>query len=201
MNNLSNLLIILTGKTASGKDTIMAGLLSCFPAFRKVITTTSRNIRPEEKNGVDYYFLSETQFKQKIKEGLFIEYVEYAGNLYGTEKSQILDNLGRSSLIWRIDPSRAGRIRQLIKDSFEPAQAEDLLRKVLVIYLTVEDKVILERLKKRGLNPEEIEKRMQEDSRFWNQFKDNYDFVVENIPGDLKGTLDKVTQILDNHRS
>lgn len=198
--NKSNQLIILTGKTASGKDTVMAKLMQKFPELKRVVTTTSRSPRNGEINGVDYNFISEPSFKQKIKSGDFIEWVEYGGNFYGTEKSQILNNLN-SALIWRIDPSRAGQIRQFIKNSFDQNMTEDLLKRVLAIYLTVSDAVILERLKKRGLKQEEIKRRMDEDRRFWEEYRDNYDFVIENIPGKLNETLDRIIGIIENHRS
>lgn len=186
MRNL-NLLVILTGKTASGKDTIISELLSRLLGFRKVITTTSRPPRNGEKEGTDYFFLSKNDFKQKIEKGDFIEYVEYGGNFYGTEKTQIMNT--NQDLIWRIDPSRAGKIRELINT------------KVLVIYLTVDDSVVLERLKRRGFSREEIEKRMKDDKRFWEEYRDNYDFVVENVPGRLSDTIDKIIQIIENSRS
>ncbi len=198
MEPSSKPLVILTGKTASGKDTVMAKLLIKFPDFKRVVTTTSRNIRNGEQNGVDYNFISEPTFRQKIEAGDFIEYVDYAGNLYGTEKSQILNNLG-SGLIWRIDPSRAGQIRKFIRDAFENDIAEDLLKRVLVIYLTVDDVVILERLKRRGLVQEKIDRRMQEDAKVWQEFKNNYDFVVENVPGKLDETVNKIVNILKDH--
>lgn len=184
MNN--PLIIILTGKTASGKDTIMAKLLEGFPDFRRVITTTSRTPRDGEKNGVDYNFISKEDFKKKIENGDFIEYVQYAGNFYGTEKSQ----LGSDQIIWRIDPSRAAKIKELIKD-----------KKTLVIYLTVSDDVVRRRLKERDLPQQEIERRMREDKDFWEKYKDNYDFVIENVPGKLEQTLDKITQIIEDHRT
>lgn len=180
------MLIVLTGKTASGKDTIMAKLLSRFPDLKRVITTTSRSPRQGERNGVDYNFVSGEEFRKKIKAGDFIEHVEYAGNLYGTEKSQLEDT--SHDLIWRIDPSMAGQVKSLFKNP-------------LVIYLMVDDEVVLERLKERGLNQEEISKRMQEDKRFWGEFKDCYDFVVENVPGKLDETLDKIALLIENQRS
>ena len=174
----------------------MSKLLSRFPNFKRVVTTTSRGPRGGEKDGVDYLFLSEPDFRHKIEMGDFIEYVEYGGNLYGTEKTQITDRL-ENGLIWRIDPSRAGQIREFIKGSFENNLAEDLLKKVIVIYLTVDDEVILKRLQGRGLSQQEIEKRMAEDARFWKEYTDNYDFVVENIPGQLNQTVDKIIQIIE----
>ncbi len=179
---MNNFLLVLTGKTASGKDTVMVKLLERFPDFKKVITTTSRMLRIGEVSGADYNFISKENFKDKITQGDFEEYVEYGGNLYGTEKSQLISN---HNLIWRIDPSRAAQVRDLIKD-----------RKVLAIYLTVDNSVVLERLTERGLPQEEIDRRMQEDQDFWEKYKDSYDFVVENEPGKLDETVDKITQIL-----
>ncbi|MCL5784220.1 MAG: hypothetical protein M1142_02600 [Patescibacteria group bacterium] len=193
-------LIVLTGKTASGKDTIMAKLLARFPQFKRVVTTTSRTLRNGEANGVDYNFISKADFKQKAEKGDFIEWVEYGGNLYGTEKAQITDSLDQD-LIWRIDPSRAGQIRQFIKNSFPPELAEDLLKRTLVIYLTVDDNVILDRLNKRGLTEEEIRKRMQEDREFWQEYQNCYDFVIENVPGRLDETVDQIAEVIQNHHS
>ncbi|EKD84808.1 MAG: hypothetical protein ACD_38C00156G0004 [uncultured bacterium] len=191
-------LIVLTGKTTSGKDTVASKLQQKFPNLKKILTTTSRPPRNSETNGIDYDFLSEDKFKQKITEGDFIEHVEYGGNLYGTQKCQIANNLGHD-LIWRIDPSRAGKVREFIKDSFDQSRADDLLKRIVVIYLTVSDEVVLERLKKRGISQAEINHRMQEDKLFWEQYQDNYDFVIENIPGKLKETVDKIVKILENH--
>lgn len=181
---MTNPLIILTGKTASGKDAVISKLLSRIPAFKKVITITSRPPRPEEKNGVDYNFVTREDFKQKIAKGDFLEYVEYGGNFYGTEKVQLEKPEG--GLIWRIDPSRAGRIRELIDTPF------------LVIYLAAPDSIILERLRKRGFSQDDIEKRMQEDKRFWEEYRNSYDFVVENVPGKLDQTVDKIINIIEN---
>ena len=53
----------------------------------------------------------------------------------------------------------------------------------------------------RGFSKEEIEKRMADDKKMWEEYRDNYDFVVENIPGKLDQTVDKILKILENHRS
>lgn len=195
-----NILVVLTGKTASGKDTVASRLQIRFPDFKKVLTTTSRLPRNGETEGIDYNFITEDDFRQKISEGEFLEHVCYGGNFYGTQQTQITGNLN-NNLIWRIDPSRAGQVRELIRNSFDPKTAEDLFKKVVVIYLTVNDEVALERLNKRKLKNEEIERRMYEDRKFWQKHKDNYDFVIENIPGKLDQTVDKIVSIIENRLS
>ena len=187
---MNNFLLVLTGKTAAGKDCVMNLLLKKYPDLRRVITTTTRPPRQGETNGKDYFFITREDFERKIGSGDFAEYVEYAGNFYGTEK-QHLKEAGKS-MIWRIDPSRAAVIRNIIPDG--------TFTKIIVIYLTVSDDVVLKRLEERRLSRDEIDLRMKEDRSFWKIFKDKYDYVVENVPGELHSTIDKISGILENQR-
>ena len=150
-------LIVLTGKTASGKDTIKEALLSKYPDLKKVITTTSRAPRDGEINDVDYHFLTKEEFEQKVKSGEFAEYVEYGGNLYGTYKRELEQTLS-SDVLWRIDPSRAGEAREFLRRAFPAQIAEDIIQNVVVFYITVPDRVVLTRLKERGISEKEIQK-------------------------------------------
>lgn len=183
------MLLVITGKTAAGKDTILSLLLSRYPDLKRVITTTSRKPRTGEKEGQDYYYLTREEFEEKIKKGQFLEYVEYGGNLYGTQKKE-LENSSRTDLIWKIDPSRAGNIKEILKDSAS---------RIIVIYITTDNQTIQQRLNNRGLTSDETEKRMQDDKTFWDQYKDNYDFVVENVPGELDKTINKIINLLQAH--
>ncbi|MBI2597532.1 hypothetical protein HYW41_05245 [Candidatus Daviesbacteria bacterium] len=191
-------MIVLTGKTASGKDTIAYKLLLKYPLLKRVITTTSRIPRKDETNGKDYYFLTREEFNEKIKNGEFAEYVGYGGNLYGTFKKELEQAL-ISDTLWRIDPSRAGEVREFIKRTFPSGEAQDLIQRVVVIYITTADKVILERLKNRGLSESEIIKRMNDDNKIWQKYSQKYDFVVENAPGRLDQTLNKIISILGSN--
>lgn len=177
-------LLILTGKTASGKDTIIKKVLEKYPNFKKVLTATSRHPRKEEINGLDYNFISEAEFREKIDKGSFLEYVEYGGNFYGSEKSQINE---AEDLIWKIDPSMAGK-------------AKDVFPNSLVIYINCDNGTVLARLNARGLSKEEIEKRMLDDQAFWGLYQDKYDYVVENIPGDLESSLSQIYRIIDSKK-
>lgn len=179
------MLIVLTGKTASGKDTIASQLLAKYPNLKKILTATSRPKRNNEQDGTDYYFLTQQEFENKIQANEFAEYVEYGGNLYGTYKKELKKD---RDLLWRIDPSRAGVIKNTLKNA-------------LVIYITCSDEVILQRLQRRGLNQDDIQKRMADDQRIWQQYQNSYDFVVENTPGQLNQTLDKIVSIIENFRS
>lgn len=196
----THLLIILTGKTASGKDTIKSLLLTKYPNLKKVITTTSRTLRIAEKEGIDYHFLTRVQFEDKISKGDFAEYVWYGGNLYGTQKSELEQALNNDTL-WKIDPSRAGEIKEFIKRSYPVDIADELIKRVVVLYITVSDDVILQRLQKRGLSDLEIQKRMSDDAKIWQQYQKKYDFVVENLPGKLENTLKEIYHIIESHKS
>lgn len=190
--------IILTGKTASGKDTIKFALLRKYPLLKKVTTTTSRAPRSNETDGLDYLFLTRDEFESKIQKGDFAEYVEYGGNLYGTQKKELEQAL-KEDFLWKIDPSRAGEVREFIKRSFPAQTAQELIKAVLVLYINVSDEVVLQRLQKRGLSEEEIQKRMMDDKRIWDKYKNSYDFIIENETGKLDQTISKIEQIIENH--
>lgn len=194
------MLIILTGKTASGKDTIKSALLKKYPDFKTIITTTSRAIRQNETREVDHHFLTRDEFESKIKAGDFAEYVQYGGNLYGTQKKD-LEQTETTDTLWRIDPSRGGEVRSFINRTFAAKLADDLIKRVVVIYITASESAILQRLKNRGLSEMEIQKRMNDDERIWNQYKNSYDFVIDNIPGKLEDTINQIIQIIETHRA
>lgn len=181
------MLIILTGRTAAGKDTIAQQILNEYPRIKKIVTSTSRKPRKDEQDRVSYNFLSRKEFEEKLKKGEFIESVEYGGNLYGTEKAQ-LANASEQDSIWRIDPSRAGKVKEL-----------NLPLKAVVIYITTSADVVRKRLQERGLTDEEIEARIKRDLEDWNTYKDKYTYTIENIPGKLDQTVKKVTDIISLH--
>ena len=83
-------LIIFSAPSGSGKTTIVKELLKIFPQFEFSISATSRAPRGQEQNGVDYFFLSQDEFRQKISEDAFVEWEEvYNGTCYGTLKSEM----------------------------------------------------------------------------------------------------------------
>ena len=83
-------IIIFSAPSGSGKTTIVKELLKSFPQFEFSISATSRQPRGQEQHGVDYYFLSQEEFAQKVKEEACVEWEEvYAGTCYGTLKSEM----------------------------------------------------------------------------------------------------------------
>ena len=83
-------LIIFSAPSGSGKTTIVKRLLQVFPQFEFSISATSRQPRGEEKHGVDYFFLSQEEFREKVAADAFVEWEEvYNGTCYGTLKSEM----------------------------------------------------------------------------------------------------------------
>lgn len=193
------MLLVLTGPGSSGKDTIQSKLLQKYPNFQKLITTTSRPNRPNEVNGKDYNFISREEFARKINNGDFLEYVEFAGNYYGTTKDAFKSALEGADVIWRIEMSRAGRLSEFFENSFDPETAQELLKNTLVIYIDVPDWDILrERLKRRGDNDEEIEKRLTQDKSDFETFGGSFKHIIMNEEGKLDETINKISKIIEN---
>lgn len=84
-------MIVLMGASASGK-TEVAKMLGKLFSIKKVVTHTTRPMRPNEVNGVDYYFVTKEEFKRLASEDYFVETVEYNDNFYGTSKAEIAMN-------------------------------------------------------------------------------------------------------------
>ena len=90
MNTELNKLIIITAPSGAGKTSITRYLLNKYPKLSFSISAATRSPRGEEKNGVDYYFMTPADFQQKIKENAFIEWeMVYEGKYYGTLKSEL----------------------------------------------------------------------------------------------------------------
>ena len=87
---MSKKALIFSAPSGSGKSTIVHHILDLHPEMEFSVSATSRPLRGEEKHGVDYYFLSEEEFRARIAADGFVEYEEvYPGRFYGTLKSEI----------------------------------------------------------------------------------------------------------------
>ncbi len=83
-------IVIFSAPSGSGKTTIVRELLKRFPQFEFSVSATSRAPRGQERDGVDYYFLSNEEFMNKVAEGAFVEWEEvYSGTRYGTLRSEV----------------------------------------------------------------------------------------------------------------
>ena len=130
-------LIIFSAPSGSGKSTIIQSLLNRNLNLSFSISATSRAPRGTEKNGVEYYFISPEEFRQRIANGEFLEYEEvYAGKYYGTLKSEverILDS-GRN-VIFDVDVVGGLNIKKYYGDQalalfIQPPSIEELKRRL-----------------------------------------------------------------------
>jgi guanylate kinase len=154
----SPLILIICGPAGSGKTTLCDRLLGEFPdKIERIVTTTSRQPRPGEVDGIDYHFLDPESFARRIEEGAFIEWAMVHGRYYGSQKKHILRQLenGRD-LILNIDIQGAKTFRN------EPSinsRLEGGLHTIFIKPVSLDQ--IRERLKGRGESEAEIERRLK----------------------------------------
>lgn len=190
-------LIVITGETAAGKDTVTANLLSLHPDWKKIITTTTRNPREGEINHIDHDFISKDEFlKLKSQEG-FLESIEYAGNYYGTPKKALDPLLTGTNLIWRIDISMAAKVEGWLKNAFPKSVAGKIKKNTRVIFIKLQDNTTqCQRLIERGMSKAEISSRIEQDNK--NLKSGNFKNIVINYNGKLEETVKKVEGIINS---
>ena len=164
-------LIIFSAPSGSGKTTIVKRLLSTFPQFEFSISATSRQPRGEERNGVDYFFLTQDEFRQKVAENAFVEWEEvYNGTCYGTLRSEMERIWAKGNvIIFDVDVMGGINLKRIFGDDacsiFIKAPSVEALR---------------ERLIGRGTDSAEtIEKRVAK-AEFELSKASEFDFVVVN---------------------
>jgi guanylate kinase len=137
MINNQNKIIIITAPSGAGKSTITHYLIDKYPTLSFSISAATRNPRAHEQDGVDYYFLSETDFKKKINEDAFLEWeMVYEGKYYGTLRSE-LDRIwavGKIPML-DIDVKGAIHVQQQFGDNclsifIEPPSVDELKKRL-----------------------------------------------------------------------
>ncbi|MDD7468200.1 MAG: guanylate kinase [Porphyromonas sp.] len=165
-------LIIFSAPSGSGKSTIINKLMSEYGLQgRFSISATSRKPRGSEQDGVEYYFLSEEDFRRRISEGDFLEYEEvYPGCFYGTLRSEVDRTLDRGeNVILDIDVQGGLNVKKIYGD------------RALTLFIQPPSiERLRERLERRGTDaPEVIERRLAK-AETELSFAPKYDAVVVN---------------------
>jgi guanylate kinase len=181
------LLVIISGPSGVGKDTIIEGLRRR-PKTRDahyVVTCTTRGPRPGEVDGVSYHFLGRDEFTAMRDNGELLEANEVHGNWYGTPRRQVADALaaGRDVLL-KIDVQGA----QVVKESVPEAIL------IFVVPPSLED--LFQRLRARATESvDELEIR-QRNAAVELARQDDYDYVVTNETGQVERTADRIDEII-----
>ena len=176
-------ILILIGKTASGKDKTVSELVSKH-GFKKVITYTTRPMRKGEKQDITYHYISEEEFKQKIEDGFFAEWKSYNtefGTWYYGSALEDLEKADDKSVII------------LTPDGYRDVKSKFPNKNIICIYIYANNETMKKRLIKRGDNKEEAERRILHDNEdfkgfekevnriVYNNYDDNIDIVINKI--------------------
>ena len=177
--------IALIGKSGSGKNSILSTAVYNHPSLHTIISCTTRPPREGEKDGVNYYFLTEKKFKENIKNDQMLEYTVFNDWMYGTTYSSLDPNLVNIGV-------------------FNPAGVESLLKKddidLTVLYVQTTDKMRLMRQLCREKNPnvKEIIRRFSTDDVDFADLKFDYIPLENTTVGDLDCAIQTVVETARN---
>jgi guanylate kinase len=185
------LLIVISGPSGVGKDSVVQTMKARGLPFYFVVTVTTRPPRTNEVNGRDYFFVSKEEFARMIENDELFEYAKVYNDYKGNSKNQVRDALASGQdVIMRLDVQGAGTVRKLAPQA------------VLVFLTTQNERELVDRLKNRKTDtPEDLSLRIataQQELKRATEF----DYVIVNSDGCLNATVDTVVAIIqaEHHR-
>ena len=183
-------LIVFSGPSGSGKDTILKSLLAQNENIKLSISATTRPSRPSEVNGKDYYFISRDEFLSMVARNEMLESAEYCGNFYGTPKAPIESwILEGKSVILKIEVQGGAQIKEKCPDCIS----------IFILPPSLEE--LEHRLRYRATeNEESIQKRVEAARREILE-AEKYDYVVVNDT--VESAVEQINQIIcaEKHRT
>ena len=164
-----NIMVILSSPSGAGKTTITKKIQQKYQSFKISVSHTTRKPRPNEVDGVDYYFVSQEKFKKLIKEDKFYEYAKIFDNYYGTSKESVDSTIKNNDIIFDIDWQGTKQLSKfknlkLIKIYIVPPNKEELKKRLI---------------KRNQDSPTEVERRFKAYDQDIKHWKD-YDYVIIN---------------------
>jgi guanylate kinase len=182
---MSGAILVISGPSGCGKSSLVNEVLSSRDDIYFSISTTTREIREGEKEGVNYYYISKEQFEKEINEGAFLEWAKVHGNYYGTSLKPVEKALKDGKLvIFDIDVQG----HAIVKDKFS-----DILTSLFVT--TPSAKVLKDRLINRSTDSLDIIENRLKNSKDEMKRVDEYDYLLIN--DDFQKTLMKFRSIVD----
>lgn len=177
-------LFVVSGPSGVGKGSVISAAIAQRPRTWASVSTTTRQPRLGERDGHEYYFVTESAFRRDAAAGGFLEWAEYAGNLYGTARDPVQRNLtaGRN-VILEIELAGARQVRAAF-----PAA-------VLVLIRPPSMAVLRERLAGRGTESAEIVERRMAAAKHELAAESEFDFVLVNE--DIVETANELVDLLE----
>ena len=186
MASTRGLLIVLSGPSGVGKGTVRAAIFKN-NIFNYVysVSATTRESRPGEQDGVDYYFVSRDEFEKLIEQDALLEYAEYVGNYYGTPIQKIEENLAAGNDVFlEIEVQGALKVRQRMPEG-------------IFIFLAPPNLQELEsRITGRGTDGEAIIYERMQKAREEIELMQHYDYVVVN--DEVEFAVEKINSIIQS---
>lgn len=177
------ILIIISGFSGAGKGTLVKKLVQKYDGYALSISATTREPRPGEQDGREYFFMSKEQFERKIAENGLIEYACYCDNYYGTPREYVERQLEEGKdVILEIEIQGAHKVKEQYPDA------------LTLFVMTPDAEELRYRLESRGTESAEvIEKRMQRAAEEALGIKE-YEYIVVNDK--LETCVDEIHQII-----
>jgi guanylate kinase len=182
------MLLVLSSPSGAGKTTLARRLVAADPGLRMSVSVTTRNPRPGEAEGIDYFFVDKAEFERKKRAGELLEWAEVFGESYATPKAQVLELVeAGTDVVFDIDWQGARQLkRQMPKDV------------VRVFILPPDGKALESRLRLRNQDPETVVQRRLAAAAAEIGHWDEYDYVLVN--SDLEATVANLIGIVAAER-
>ncbi|MCH5202534.1 MAG: guanylate kinase [Oscillospiraceae bacterium] len=167
--NKKGLLVVYTGCSGVGKGTIMKEMLQKESSLRLSVSATTRDPRPGETHGKEYFFVSREEFKEMINNNKFLEYAQYADNFYGTPKDAVEEMLNQGlNVILEIEVQGGLQVLEKCPDCLS----------IFIVPPSMEE--LENRLRGRGTEPNDVIEKRMEAAKTEMTFTNRYDYVVMN---------------------
>jgi len=162
-------LYIISAPSGAGKTSLVKQLVADLDGLTVSISHTTRQMRPGEAHGQDYYFVTVADFQAMQAQQAFLEHAQVFDNFYGTAQQTVEENLNRGlDVILEIDWQGAEQIKKLLPDSLS------------IFILPPSTEVLLQRLRNRGQDDEQIIARRMRDAVTEIRHHDEFDYLVVN---------------------
>lgn len=172
----TGMILILSGPSGSGKSSIYKAAIGDLGGIEFSVSCTTRQPRPGEVDGVDYYFISREKFESLVEERAFAEHAEVHGNCYGTLKSELLGRIRRGiDVLLDIDVQGAAQLRALCAVSPEFCEACEF---IFIMPPSFEE--LERRLRARGTETEESILRRLANAKGEMEHAKEYDHIIVN---------------------